>query len=126
LVVELRFNLQENGFYFRGQRIWDAVIRHLLSIGMASADQVLLTGCSAGGLAVVLHCDEFQAFFPHTDAGGRGTTVKCLADAGLFLDAYVSFNLTPPLSFFLDCIKHWIIRCPPLDLAVLMSPAAAA
>ncbi|XP_039814033.1 pectin acetylesterase 3-like isoform X2 [Panicum virgatum] len=78
---------KENGFYFRGQRIWDAVIRHLLSVGMASADQVLLTGCSAGGLAVVLHCDEFQAFFPHTDAGGRGTTVKCLADAGLFLDA---------------------------------------
>ncbi|PAN30945.1 hypothetical protein PAHAL_5G385400 [Panicum hallii] len=72
---------KENGFYFRGQRIWDAVIRHLLSIGMASADQVLLTGCSAGGLAVILHCDEFQAFFPHT------TTVKCLADAGLFLDA---------------------------------------
>nr|CAB3477066.1 unnamed protein product [Digitaria exilis] len=76
----------ENGFYFRGQRIWDATIRHLLSIGMASADQVLLTGCSAGGLAVILHCDEFQAFFPPATSG-RGTTVKCLADAGLFLDA---------------------------------------
>ncbi|CAO2203388.1 unnamed protein product [Urochloa humidicola] len=72
---------KENGFYFRGQRIWDATIRHLLSIGMASADKVLLTGCSAGGLAVILHCDEFQAFFQPT------TTVKCLADAGLFLDA---------------------------------------
>lgn len=77
--------MQENGFYFRGQRIWDATIRHLLSIGMASADKVLLTGCSAGGLAVILHCDEFQAFFPPT------TAVKCLADAGLFLDAYVSY-----------------------------------
>ncbi|KAF8661758.1 hypothetical protein HU200_056711 [Digitaria exilis] len=77
---------KENGFYFRGQRIWDATIRHLLSIGMASADQVLLTGCSAGGLAVILHCDEFQAFFPPATSG-RGTTVKCLADAGLFLDA---------------------------------------
>ena len=110
--------MQENGFYFRGQRIWDAVIRHLLSIGMASADQVLLTGCSAGGLAVVLHCDEFQAFFPHTDAGGRGTTVKCLADAGLFLDAYVSFNLTPPLSFSSAVSSigsygalPWILQC---------------
>ncbi|TKW14200.1 hypothetical protein SEVIR_5G152600v4 [Setaria viridis] len=72
---------KENGFYFRGQRIWDATIRHLLSIGMASADKVLLTGCSAGGLAAILHCDEFRAFFPPT------TTVKCLADAGLFLDA---------------------------------------
>ncbi|KAK3164271.1 hypothetical protein QOZ80_1AG0015090 [Eleusine coracana subsp. coracana] len=70
-----------NGFYFRGQRIWDATMRHLLSIGMASADQVLLTGCSAGGLASILHCDEFRAFF------SPGTKVKCLADAGLFLDA---------------------------------------
>ncbi|RLN24904.1 pectin acetylesterase 3 [Panicum miliaceum] len=83
----IHLHLSENGFYFRGQRIWDAVIRHLLSIGMASADQALLTGCSAGGLAVILHCDEFQALFPHTAAGARGTTVKCLADAGLFLDA---------------------------------------
>jgi O-palmitoleoyl-L-serine hydrolase len=49
---------------------------------MASASQVLLTGCSAGGLASILHCDDFRAFFP------PGTTVKCLADAGLFLDAY--------------------------------------
>ncbi|CAO2192728.1 unnamed protein product [Urochloa humidicola] len=72
---------KENGFYFRGQRIWEATVRHLLSIGMASADKVLLTGCSAGGLAVILHCDEFQAFFQPT------TAVKCLADAGLFLDA---------------------------------------
>ncbi|KAL6850064.1 hypothetical protein ACP4OV_020691 [Aristida adscensionis] len=71
-----------NGFYFRGQRIWNATVRHLLSIGMASADRVLLTGCSAGGLAAILHCDEFRAFFPRS-----GTTVKCLADAGLFLDA---------------------------------------
>ncbi|KAG0537560.1 hypothetical protein BDA96_03G159100 [Sorghum bicolor] len=73
---------KENGFYFRGQRIWDATVRHLLSIGMASAEQVLLTGCSAGGLAVILHCDQFQAFFPRST-----TVVKCLADAGLFLDA---------------------------------------
>lgn len=42
--------------------------------------QALLSGCSAGGVATVLHCDEFRAMF-------RGTTrVKCLSDAGLFLD----------------------------------------
>lgn len=86
-------NLEVNGFYFRGQRVWDATVRHLLSIGMAAADQVLLAGCSAGGLAVILHCDQFQAFFPRSNnaaaAGGTTTTttVKCLADAGLFLDA---------------------------------------
>nr|BAK03817.1 predicted protein [Hordeum vulgare subsp. vulgare] len=70
------------GLFFRGQRIWNAVMQHLLSIGMSSADHVLLTGSSAGALAVVLHCDQFGAFF-----AGRDTTVKCLADAGFFLDA---------------------------------------
>uniref|UniRef100_A0ACD5VFV6 Uncharacterized protein n=1 Tax=Avena sativa TaxID=4498 RepID=A0ACD5VFV6_AVESA len=71
-----------NGLYFRGQRIFNAAIQYFLSIGMASADQVLLTGTSAGALAVMLHCDQFSGFF-----AGQGTTVKCLADAGLFLDA---------------------------------------
>ncbi|VAH34420.1 unnamed protein product [Triticum turgidum subsp. durum] len=46
------------GLYFRGQRIWEEAIQHLLSIGMASADRALLTGCSAGGLAAILHCDQ--------------------------------------------------------------------
>jgi len=45
-------------------------------------DQVLLTGCSSGGLAVILHCDQLRAFFP------SGTTVvKCISDGGLYLDA---------------------------------------
>ncbi|RWW33291.1 hypothetical protein BHE74_00030294 [Ensete ventricosum] len=43
--------------------------------------QALLSGCSAGGLASILHCDEFRALFP------QSTKVKCLADAGFFLDA---------------------------------------
>ncbi|CAO2184737.1 unnamed protein product [Urochloa humidicola] len=77
---------KEYGIYFRGQHIWNAVIRHLLSIGMSSADQVLLTGCSSGGLAVILHCDQLRAFFPPAGSG-RQTTVKCLADSGLYLDA---------------------------------------
>ncbi|VAH49747.1 unnamed protein product [Triticum turgidum subsp. durum] len=51
------------GLYFRGQRIWEEAIQHLLSIGMASADRALLTGCSAGGLAAILHCDQGVA--PH-------------------------------------------------------------
>ncbi|XBI23086.1 hypothetical protein VPH35_064023 [Triticum aestivum] len=42
--------------------------------------QALLTGCSAGGLATILHCDDFSARF------SRDVSVKCLADAGFFLD----------------------------------------
>ncbi|KAH7834838.1 hypothetical protein Vadar_020172 [Vaccinium darrowii] len=66
---------------FRGQRIWEAVIEDLMSKGMRNAKQALLSGCSAGGLASILHCDEFRYKFPRT------TKVKCLSDAGLFLDA---------------------------------------
>ncbi|WCJ26822.1 Pectinacetylesterase family protein [Euphorbia peplus] len=66
---------------FRGERIWRAGIEDLMSKGMRYANQALLSGCSAGGLASILHCDEFRNFFP-----GK-TRVKCLSDAGLFLDA---------------------------------------
>lgn len=69
------------GLFFRGQRIWLAAMDELMSQGLHNADQALLSGCSAGGLATILHCDEFNGLLP------KHTKVKCLADAGLFLDA---------------------------------------
>ncbi|XP_024959615.1 pectin acetylesterase 12-like [Cynara cardunculus var. scolymus] len=65
---------------FRGQKIYLAAMEELMSKGMRYANQALLSGCSAGGLASILHCDEFRDLFP------RRTRVKCLADAGMFLD----------------------------------------
>lgn len=67
--------------YFRGQRIWSAAMEELMAKGMKNAEQALLSGCSAGGLASILHCDEFRDLFP------SATKVKCLSDAGMFLDA---------------------------------------
>ncbi|CAL4960045.1 unnamed protein product [Urochloa decumbens] len=66
--------------YFRGLRIWEAVIAELMEKGMGTAKQALLGGCSAGGLSTLLHCDNFRAKFP------REVSVKCLTDAGFFLD----------------------------------------
>ncbi|KAL9265498.1 Pectin acetylesterase 9-like protein [Drosera capensis] len=66
--------------YFRGQKIWEAIILELLPKGLMEAEKALLSGCSAGGLAAFLHCDNFTAFLPST------TVVKCLSDAGFFLD----------------------------------------
>ncbi|KAL0358954.1 UNVERIFIED_CONTAM: Pectin acetylesterase 9 [Sesamum angustifolium] len=40
----------------------------------------LLSGCSAGGLATFLHCDNFTSYLP------KNASVKCLSDAGFFLD----------------------------------------
>ncbi|KAL6613717.1 hypothetical protein ACP70R_035987 [Stipagrostis hirtigluma subsp. patula] len=67
-------------FFFRGQRIWEAVMAELLEKGLARAKQAFLTGCSAGGLSTYIHCDDFRALLPKT------STVKCLADGGFFLD----------------------------------------
>ncbi|KAL0344541.1 UNVERIFIED_CONTAM: Pectin acetylesterase 5 [Sesamum radiatum] len=66
--------------FFRGQLIWDTVMDELLSIGMSKAREALLTGCSAGGLATLIHCDDFRSLLP------KDANVKCLADAGFFLN----------------------------------------
>ncbi|KAG2290685.1 hypothetical protein Bca52824_050289 [Brassica carinata] len=72
---------QSSQLYYRGQRIWQVAMEELLSKGMQKADQALLSGCSAGGLASILHCDKFKELLPGT------TKVKCLSDAGMFMDA---------------------------------------
>ncbi|CAM6107961.1 unnamed protein product [Calypogeia fissa] len=66
--------------FFRGQRIWKALMEELMEIGMKDAEKAFLAGCSAGGLATVLHCDQYRDLMPKT------TLVKCLSDAGFFLD----------------------------------------
>ncbi|CAL4953293.1 unnamed protein product [Urochloa decumbens] len=66
--------------FFRGLRIWEAVVDELMGKGLATAKQALLSGCSAGGLAALLHCDNFRARFP------QEVPVKCLSDAAFFLD----------------------------------------
>ncbi|KZV28361.1 hypothetical protein F511_11187 [Dorcoceras hygrometricum] len=59
----------------------------------------LLSGCSAGGLASFLHCDNFTSYLP------KNASVKCLSDAGFFLDARdVGLNHTMR-SFFKDLVS---------------------
>ncbi|XVF52210.1 hypothetical protein PTKIN_Ptkin05aG0001000 [Pterospermum kingtungense] len=70
-----------NGLFFRGNRIWEAIIDDLLAKGMTNAKNAILSGCSAGGLASILHCDRFRALLPAT------TRVKCISDAGFFMHA---------------------------------------
>jgi hypothetical protein len=70
--------------YYRGQRIHDALLdtfvrRH----GLLEASDVVVAGCSAGGLSVYLHVDEVAARF----TGRAGARVRGLADSGFFVDA---------------------------------------
>ncbi|KAL8536627.1 hypothetical protein ACS0TY_011995 [Phlomoides rotata] len=67
--------------YFRGARVFVAVIEDLLAKGMKSAKNAILSGCSAGGLAAIHHCDNFKNLLP------IGAKVKCLSDAGYFINS---------------------------------------
>ncbi|XP_052211023.1 pectin acetylesterase 8-like isoform X1 [Diospyros lotus] len=66
--------------HFRGARIFVAVIGDLLAKGMKNARNAILSGCSAGGLTSILHCDRFRTLLPIT------AKVKCLSDAGYFIN----------------------------------------
>ncbi|PUZ40229.1 hypothetical protein GQ55_9G408500 [Panicum hallii var. hallii] len=64
---------------------WNRVKLRYCDGGSFSGDSeykngVLLSGCSAGGLATFFHCDSLK------ERLGGATTVKCLSDAGFFLD----------------------------------------
>jgi len=69
--------------YFRGKRIIDAVLGTLLKMGLDKAEKVLLTGCSAGGLATYLHTDYVHNFLQ--SAGVPLKTFKSAPISGLFL-----------------------------------------
>ena len=50
--------------------------------GLANFEEVLLAGCSAGGMACYLKCDYVAGYFAK-----HNTAVRCMCDAGMFLDA---------------------------------------
>ncbi|KAL3361587.1 hypothetical protein AABB24_014453 [Solanum stoloniferum] len=50
----------ENKLYFRGARIFTAIMDDLRSKGMKNAENAILTGISAGGLATILNCNKFK------------------------------------------------------------------
>lgn len=66
--------------HFRGERVWLAIVEDLLAKGMKNAQNAILSGCSAGGLTSILHCDKFRSLLPSI------TKVKCLSDAGYFIN----------------------------------------
>ncbi|XP_077241859.1 pectinacetylesterase family protein isoform X2 [Tasmannia lanceolata] len=88
------FQNRTTSLYFRGQRIWHAIVLDLLPKGLNLAHKALLSGCSAGGLATFLHCHNFTRILPKT------ASVKCLSDAGFFLDVRDVSEIHSIRSFF--------------------------
>ncbi|XP_028775468.1 pectin acetylesterase 5-like [Neltuma alba] len=93
-----------NKLFFRGQLIWEALIDELLSIGLSEAKEALLSGCSAGGLATLIHCDAFRGLLP------KEATVKCLADASFFLDEKDILGNNTMRSFYHDVFQLQVMH----------------
>ncbi|KAL2517371.1 Pectin acetylesterase 8 [Abeliophyllum distichum] len=85
--------------YFRGARIFVAVIEDLLEKGMKNAENAVVSGCSAGGLTSILHCDNFKALVP------MGAKVKCFADAGYFINVKDVSGVQHIENFYDDVVK---------------------
>lgn len=104
--------------HYRGARIWLAVMEDLLAKGMRNAENALLSGCSAGGLTSILHCDSFQALLP------MGAKVKCLSDAGYFINVRDISESEHMKAFFNDVVTtHGSARNLPSSCTSRLPPA---
>ncbi|KAL0687740.1 hypothetical protein Bca4012_087417 [Brassica carinata] len=87
---------QANKLFFRGARVWRAVIDDLMAKGMKNAQNAILSGCSAGALAAILHCDTFRAILPRT--------ARC------FFPQYVVPSMRTPLFVINAAFDSWQIK----------------
>ena len=103
-------NVSGSSIYFRGASIFQAIVRNITAPvsergkGMGAAKEAMPSGCSAGGLAVYLHCDAFAAMLP-------GTAIKCVADAGYLANIPSLFGQPPvpnPRNSIIECEYTWV------------------
>ncbi|KAL7123166.1 hypothetical protein ACP275_01G088200 [Erythranthe tilingii] len=108
----------ETNVTYRGARIFDAIMDDLLAKGMKNADNALLTGGSAGGLATTLNCDKFRGLLPNA---GR---VKCVADSGTFLHGENLPGVKYREDYFAHVVKtHELAQRLPTTCTSKMDPA---
>jgi hypothetical protein len=74
---------KDKQLFFRGKLVREAMAADLFAKGLAKATDLVVSGCSAGGLATFLHtdqwCDALRATSPDAKCVG-------LPDSGFFLD----------------------------------------
>ncbi|XP_019421189.1 PREDICTED: pectin acetylesterase 8-like isoform X1 [Lupinus angustifolius] len=103
--------------HFRGSRVFVAVIEELLAKGMKNAQNVIFSGCSAGGLTTILLCDRFRGLLP------TGAKVKCLSDAGYFINVKDVSGASHIEEFYSQVVKtHGSAKNLPLSCTSRLSP----
>eukprot|EP01052_Picozoa_sp_SAG31_P008464 SAG31_NODE_429_length_15801_cov_6.878551_3_plen_422_part_00 len=84
--------------HWRGKHILNGGITDMLRHrGLAKATEVVVSGCSAGGLAAFLHCDHLADRI-HKE-GLPSAKVVCMPDSGLFRD-------------YQGCVEQGLCRAP--------------
>ncbi|XP_071795904.1 uncharacterized protein [Asterias amurensis] len=79
LEAPVRYN--NTAVYYRGARVLKLVMAYLIkTTGLRVAKKVILSGVSAGGLAVYLHVDQIRSIFPEK------VNFHGIVDGGFFLD----------------------------------------
>lgn len=75
--------VEGNKLWYRGHRVKDALIADLMhNYGLGNATNVVVSGCSAGGLSTYLHADAVAGVFDTSKV-----RVKAMAGSGYFMDA---------------------------------------
>jgi hypothetical protein len=87
--LETPVSVNGKTIYYRGHRILDAMQGNLSKGVMSEATEVVVSGCSAGGLSTYLHADSWSAAFP-------SARVTALPDSGFFLDYNMSDGSRTP------------------------------
>lgn len=106
-----------NKVYYRGARLWRAIMDDLLAKGMNNAQNAILAGCSAGGLGAILQCDNFRALLP------SGAKVKCLSDAGFFINTKDITGASHIQEFFAQVVNtHGSAKNLPVSCTSKFSP----
>jgi hypothetical protein len=85
-------NNGENQIHFKGRFILDALYDTFLNeFGMNNASAVIISGTSAGGLAVYLHADYLNHKIINASIAPTKPRITALPDAGFFMD-YTSIH----------------------------------
>ncbi|KAL6556499.1 hypothetical protein OROGR_005787 [Orobanche gracilis] len=106
-----------HNLHFRGSKIFSAVVDELLEKGMRNAENVILAGNSAGGLATILNCDRFTTLVPNA------SRVKCISDSGFFIRAKELPNASKRETAFAKIVSlHGIAKHLPMSCTSRMDP----
>ena len=113
--VMTTFNGASVPLYFRGKANFLAAVDYLLhTLGMAQAEEVGLTGNSAGGLATLYHADTLAALLP---ASVR--TVWAAPDSGFFIASVAAYPAWRRALLGMMAMSNGTSALPPACLAAV-------